>query len=71
VSTILPLEIQGIIARSFSPTCSIWCSSLMRRDPAGGLEVGWPTAFSCMKSRTNLPVWMSLRTAFIRALVSS
>jgi len=31
LSTILPLEIQGIIARSFSPTCSIWCSSLRRR----------------------------------------
>lgn len=30
-STILPLEIQGIMARSFSPTFSIWCSSLMRR----------------------------------------
>jgi hypothetical protein len=29
-STILPLEIQGIIARSFSPTFSISCSSLRR-----------------------------------------
>jgi hypothetical protein len=31
LSTILPAEIQGIMARSLAPTFSIWCSSLMRR----------------------------------------
>src|SRR5690606_1638604 len=45
LSTILPLEIHGIMPRSFSPTLSIWCSSLMRRV---AMNIGLPTAFSCM-----------------------
>ena len=46
-------------------------AAVVHPTPPRRLKKGWPTAFSCMKSRTNLPVWMSERTAFMRALVSS
>jgi hypothetical protein len=37
----------------------------------GCLERGWPTLFSSIQSRVNLPDWMSLSTRFISALVSA
>jgi hypothetical protein len=68
LSTILPAVIQGIMPRSFSPTSSIWWASFQRRI---ALKLGWPTLHSAIQSRTKRPFWMSSRTAFIRALVSS
>jgi hypothetical protein len=34
--------IHGIIARSFAPTCSIWCSAVIRRRDC---SVGAPARF--------------------------
>ena len=58
----------GIIARSFSPTTSIWCSAFRRRRL---MSVGAPAAFSSTKLLAYSPVWMSRSTFFIVALVSS
>jgi NAD(P)-dependent dehydrogenase (short-subunit alcohol dehydrogenase family) len=35
------------------------------------LKRGWPALYSCIHSEVNLPVWMSLSTRFISALVSA
>jgi len=45
--------IQGIMARSFSPTCSIWCSAVKRRRAC---RVGAPARFSRMKLFAYSPV---------------
>src|SRR5262245_61845202 len=68
LSTSLFLAIHGIMPRSFSPTCSIWWLSFMRRMP---LKRDSPERYSCIHSDVNLPVWMSLRMRFISALVSA
>ena len=53
--------------RSLAPTSSMgWAASLARV----ALNEVWPTLFSSIQSRVNLPDWMSLRTRFISALVS-
>src|SRR5258706_14104659 len=62
VSTSLFLLIQGIIARSFSPTFSMSCSARSRRR---ALSVGAPARFSRMKSRAYSPDWMRARHSFI------
>ncbi len=60
--------IQGIMARSFSPTFSMSCSAALRRI---ALKLAWPAAFSSTQSRANRPDWMSSRTRFISALTAS
>src|SRR6187200_1627672 len=60
--------IQGIMARSFSPTCSIGCSASLARV---ALNEVWLTLFSSIQLRVNLPDWMSASTFFISFLVSS
>src|SRR5262249_39824654 len=59
--------IHGIIARSFSPTCSIGCAAHAARI---ALNEVWLTRFSSIQSLTNLPDWMSPRILFISARVS-
>ena len=68
LSTSLLALIQGIIARSFSPTTSIWCSSVRRRRL---ISVGAPALFSRMKLFAYSPVWMSFKACFIASLVSA
>src|SRR6476661_7707678 len=68
LSTSLFALIQGIIARSFSPTTSIWCSEVRRRRDC---RVGAPARFSRMKFFAYSPVWISLSTCFIAFFVSS
>ena len=67
-STSLFFLIQGIIARSFSPTTSIGCSAVRRRRDS---SVGAPARFSRMKLFAYSPVWMSLQHLAHRVLVSS
>src|SRR4051812_38710980 len=67
-STSLFFLIQGIMARSCSPTTSIELSALRRRRDC---SVGAPARFSMMKLLAYSPVWMSFRTCFITFLVSS
>src|SRR6185437_2933716 len=67
LSTNAFLLIHGIIARSFSPTCSIGCSDSRRRV---ALKLDWLTLFSSIQSRAKRPDWMSASTFFISFLVS-
>src|SRR5579871_2908769 len=67
LSTSAPFLIQGIMSRSFSPTCSIGCWASLARV---ALNEVWLTRFSSIQSRVNLPDWMSSSTRFISALVS-
>src|SRR6202011_2547817 len=60
--------IQGIIARSLAPTCSIECSASLARV---ALNEVWLTLFSSIQSRVKRPDWMSASTRFISALVSA
>src|SRR5690606_1349679 len=57
-STSLLAAIQGIMARSLAPTCSISDSAFRRRRD---MSVGAPAAFSRMKLLAYSPVWISLR----------
>src|SRR5215813_6767175 len=60
--------IHGIMARSFSPTCSSgWVAHLARI----ALNEVWLTRFSSIQSLANLPDWMSARILFISARVAS
>src|SRR5690606_4351752 len=68
LSTSLLAAIQGIMARSLPPTCSICDSALMRRRE---MSVGAPAAFSRMKFLAYSPVWMSVRHLRMAFLVSS
>src|SRR6478609_2919112 len=67
-STSLFFLIQGIMARSCSPTTSIECSEVRRRRDC---RVGAPARFSMMKLLAYSPVWMSFRHCFMAFLVSS
>src|SRR5262249_40276799 len=67
LSTSARCLIHGIMARSFSPTCSMPCAADFARI---ALNEVWLTLFSSIQSRTNLPDWMSSRMRFIAALVS-
>src|SRR5690554_5768983 len=60
LSTSLLAAIQGIMARSLEPTCSIWDSALMRRRD---VSVGAPAAFSRMNFLAYSPVWMATRAS--------
>src|ERR1700730_15032505 len=60
--------IQGIISRSFAPTCSIGCSASLARV---ALNEVWFTLFSSIQSLVKRPDWISARTFFISARVWS
>src|SRR5690606_18850113 len=68
LSTSLFALIQGIIARSFSPTTSIGCSDIMRRRDS---SVGAPARFSRMNCLAYSPLWMRSSAVFIAFLVSA
>ena len=63
-STSLLALIQGIIARSFSPTTSIGCSAIIRRRDS---KVGAPARFSRMNCLAYSPVWIRSSARFIAA----
>src|SRR5580693_3878749 len=60
--------IQGIISRTFAPTCSIGCSASLARV---ALNEVWFTLFSSIQSLVKRPDWMSAKTFFISARVWS
>src|SRR5690606_4651921 len=60
LSTSMLAAIQGIMARSLPPTCSICDSALMRRRE---VSVGAPAAFSRMNFLAYSPVWMATRAS--------
>src|SRR5437763_5509944 len=60
--------IHGIIARSFSPICSIGCWASLARI---ALNEVWLTLFSSIQLRVKRPDWMSSRMRFISARVAS
>src|SRR5262249_11636302 len=66
-STSLFFVIQGIMARSFSPTASIGCAAPRVRI---ALNEGCPALFSRTQSRAKRPDWISARIAFMAALDS-
>src|ERR1700730_1204785 len=60
--------IHGIMARSFSPTCSIGCCASLARV---ALNEVWLTLFSSIQLRVKRPDWISARIFFISARVSA
>src|SRR5438876_3562552 len=68
LSTSARCLIHGIMARSFSPTCSIgWAAHFARM----ALNEVWFTRFSSIQSLTNLPHWISARILRISARVAA